>query len=67
MARLGFWSGCPTWILDRGGWGKGGGTGRRYSDAPEGRMGLVQLNQAGRTWTLTVLKRSKEAFKQWLL
>ena len=38
-----------------------------YSDVPEGRMGLVQLNQGGRTWTLTVLKRSKEAFKPWRL
>jgi tRNA-uridine 2-sulfurtransferase len=38
-----------------------------YSDASEGQMGLVQLNQGGRTWTLTVLKRPKEAFKQWLL
>jgi tRNA-uridine 2-sulfurtransferase len=38
-----------------------------YSDAPEGRMGSVQLTQEGRTWTLKVPKLPKEAFKQWLL
>jgi hypothetical protein len=38
-----------------------------YSDAPEGRMGSVQLVQEGRTWTLKVPKLPKEAFKQWLL
>lgn len=38
-----------------------------YSDAPEGRMGTVQLVQSGRTWTLKVPKLPKEAFKEWLL
>ena len=38
-----------------------------YSDAPEGRMGSVQLIQEGRTWTPIVPKLHKETFKQWLL
>ncbi|RPH90350.1 MAG: DUF814 domain-containing protein [Desulfobacteraceae bacterium] len=38
-----------------------------YSDAPEDRMGSVQLVQKGRTWTQKVLKLPKETFKPWLL
>ncbi len=38
-----------------------------YSDAPENRMGSVQLIQKDRAWTQKVLKLPKETFKQWLL
>jgi tRNA-uridine 2-sulfurtransferase len=38
-----------------------------YSDAPEGRMGSVQLIQKGRIWTQKVPKLPKETFKPWLL
>jgi len=51
-------------LFDGGGWGKAAELAAAYSDATEGRMVLVQLNQGGRTWTLTVLKLPKEAFKQ---
>ncbi|HSO72545.1 MAG TPA: tRNA 4-thiouridine(8) synthase ThiI, partial [Thermodesulfobacteriota bacterium] len=48
-------------------WEKAAQLATAYSDVPEGRTGLVQLIQEGRTWTQKVPKLPKEALKQWLL